>query len=315
MRRLRRALAALIAACTLVPLAETPVAASSEVEVRVTPDQPGASYLYGQGIALTATTVPATDLDHWHWFIKETGDREFEVWDLSEAAELRLPHSMTWDGAQVYAELYGHDHEVVGRSEPLTLSVERLPSSTDLTATADKTSYRVGDLAAFVSSQNPPTADDHYHWYLRPEGEDYFTWIDGTSEATAVLSVEAQHDGAEVMARLFNHDHLILAESAPIRLEVAKAQSRVTTRVGNAPLTPRKRPRLTVRIAAPVAPTGRVKVRVDGRLRATENASGRIAVVLPRLEPGRHRLRVGYGGDTNLRGAAVTRTLRVRARG
>jgi hypothetical protein len=315
MRRLRRALAVLIAGCSLVALSQLTAAAADDVEITVTPNRPGAAYLYGQSIVLTATTDPATDLDHWHWFIKEPGDADFEVSHLGETAELRLPHSMTWDGAQVYAELYDHDHQVAGRSEPLTLNVDRLPATTELVATADQESYVVGDVAELSSSQNPPTSDDHYHWYLRRAGEEYFTWIDGTSEADATLEMAADHDGAEVLARLFSHDHVILAESEPIRLEVAKAESRLTVRIPNAPLTPRERPRLKLRIAAPLTPTGSVRVRVDGRLRATATAGRRVSVALPRLQPGRHRLRVVYSGDDNLRRAVVARKIRVRMPG
>jgi len=173
----------------------------------------------------------------------------------------------------------------------------------------------VGDTATFASSQTPPTGEDHFHWYLRPRGEEYFTWIDGTDAASAALDLEAWHDGAEVMVRLFDHDHVILAESTPVRLEVAKADPGLTARVTNAPLRPGKRARVAVRIVAPVAPTGLVKVRVDGRVRGSTEAAGRVSVVLPRLAAGRHRLRLVYGGDTNLERAVVTREVRVGTRG
>jgi hypothetical protein len=315
MRRLRRTLAVLIASCALTALAQVPATAVTDVEVTVTPDRPGATYLYGQSITLTATTTPVTDLDHWHWFIKEPGDQEFEVSQFGETAELRLPHSMTWDGAQVYAELYGDDHQVVGRSDPLTLNVDRLPATTTLLTSTDKESYRVGDRAQLSSTQSPATADDHYHWYLRPRGEEYFIWIDGTSEADAALDLTAAHDGAEVIARLFSHDHVILAESAPIRLEVRKVESALTVRVGNAPLDTRERPRLKVRIAATAAPTGTVTVKVDGRVRATGVAHRRSTLVIAPLDRGRHRLRVVYSGDDVLDRAVVTRPLRVHRAG
>ena len=315
MRRLRRTLAVLIASCALTALAQAPTLASSEVEVTVTPNRPGATYLYGQSAVLTATTTPATDLDHWHWFIKEPGDQDFEISEFGETAELRLPHSMTWDGAQVYAELYGHNHEVVGRSDPLTLSFDRLPATTTLLASADRESYRVGDTAEFSSTQSPATADDHYHWYLRPKGKEYFTWIDGTSEATASLELGADHDGAEVIARLFNHDHVILAESAPIKLEVQKHESAVRVRVANAPLDTRDRPRLSVRIAATPKPTGTLTVKVDGEVRARVAAGRREVLVLPRLDRGKHRLRVVYGGNDIVDRAVATRPLMVRRAG
>ena len=315
MRKLRRALAALIAGFTLVAVTGAGATARTDVEVTVTPNQPGATYLYGQGITLTATTDPPSDEDHWHWFIKEPHDEEFEVSHFGEGAELDLPHSMTWDGAQVYAELYDHDHQVVGTSAPVTLHVDRLPPATELTAATDRPSYRVGDVAALTSTQTPPTGEDHYHWYLRPRGEEYFTWVDGTSAATAELALGREHDGAEVIVRLFDHDHLILAESAPIRLRVAKATTALTTRVANAPLAARERPRLDVRLSSPVPPTGQVKVRVDGRVRATTDAARRTSVVLPRLNPGQHRLRVVYGGDAQLERSVVARGIRVRAHG
>lgn len=274
-----------------------PVAAP-DLGLDVTANKPGAAYLYGQGITLTATPDAATDLDHYHWFVKTAGQADYVISNRSVTGELKLPTSPVWDGAQVVAKLYDHDHEVVAESAPITLSVDTLTPTTTLTAAADQASYAVGETAQLTSSQSPQTADEHYHWYVRKPGEEFYTWIDGTRAADAELPITADLDGAEVAIRLFDADHAVLAESAPIVLQVGSATPAATTttvrlaaarqRYGAAPT----RAQVSVGTAAGTA-AGDVVVSVGGReLPATAvDAQGRATVRLPaRLEPGAHRV-------------------------
>ncbi|WP_244927945.1 choice-of-anchor M domain-containing protein [Nocardioides sp. W7] len=265
----------------------------------VTANKPSAEYLYGQGITLTATPDAATDLDHYHWFVKGAGQAEYVISNRSATNELKLPTSTVWDGAQVVAKLYGDDHEVVAESAPVTLSVDTLEPTTVLTATTDRASYQVGETAALTSTQSPQTADDHYHWYVRKPGEEFYTWIDGTRAADATLPITADLQGAEVVARLFNADHAVLAESAPIVLSVGPAApvaatstvvrlSQTSQRYGATP----SRADVTVTTASGAA-AGRVSVSVDGTgLGAhTLDGQGRASVALPaRLAPGAHQV-------------------------
>jgi len=264
----------------------------------VAANRPNAEYLYGQGITLTATPDAATDLDHYHWFIKGAGQTEYVVSNRSGTRELKLPTSTVWDGAQVVAKLYGHDHEVVAESEPITLAVDTLEPTTVLTAQADRAAYQIGQTAVLTSAQSPQTADDHYHWYVRKPGEEFYTWIDGTRAADATLPITADLQGAEVVVRLFDGDHAVLAESAPIVLTVGPAAAAATTttvrltrtsqRYGAAP------GRADVAVStASGAGAGRVSVSAGGRDLGTHalDGRGRASVALPaRLAPGAHQV-------------------------
>ncbi|MGW0487502.1 hypothetical protein [Streptomyces olivaceus] len=86
--------------------------------------------------------------------------------------------------------------------------------------TQDKKTYQAGDTARFTSAQNPETEDEHYHWYLKRQGESAYEWIEESRLADQELPVTDDLDGAQVVARLFNADHAVLAESAPVTLSV-----------------------------------------------------------------------------------------------
>lgn len=283
----------------------------------VTADRADAQYLYGQGITLTAAPDAATDLDHYHWFIKAAGQPDYVISNRSGTHELKLPTSPVWDGAQVVAKLYGHDHEVVAESAPITIGVQTLTPTTTLTAAADKARYQVGDTAVLTSTQSPQTADDHYHWYVRKPGAEFYTWIDGTRAADATLPITADLHGAEVVARLFNADHAVLAESAPLVVSVGEAAplaTRTTVRLDRtAQRYGASRPaRAVVTVTTASGPgQGRVAVTVGGTAIGTAalDARGRAVLAVPaRLNPGAHRVVARFTPSDAAAQAASTST-------
>ncbi|MDQ6524826.1 choice-of-anchor M domain-containing protein [Nocardioides sp. LHD-245] len=304
--------------------------APADVGVEVTPNKPDATYLYGQGITLTAAPTTETDLDHYHWFIKAPGGADYVISNRSSTGELKLPTSLVWDGAQVYASLYDHSHNVVASSEPLTLHVSQLPQVTTLTAQTDKASYAVGDTAHLSSTQSPATGEDHFHWYVRKPGEEFFTYIPDSNQATADLPITADLQGAEVVARIFDHDHAVIAESAPVVLSVGagqavspppaagKAASQVSVTVKPKRLTPGMRGKVKVAVTVPLAPgaavTGKVVVRDGGKRigTGTVKANGKVVVKLPRLKAGKHKLKVVYKGDASTERSSTTQVVKVR---
>ena len=275
---------------------------TDELGLEVTSDKPDATYLYGQGITLTAAPTEATELDHYHWFIKRDGAPDYVISNLSSSAELKLPTSLVWDGAQVYASLYDDDHNVVASSEPLELHVSALPEVTDLTAEADQSSYDVGDVAHFTSAQDPATGEEHFHWYQRLPGEEFYTYIPDSNQGTLDLPITAQLDGAEVVVRLFDHDHAVIGESDPIALSVGDqaAPAETTLTIAASPAKQvygTKKPatirvRVTDETGAPGA--GTVDIKVAKRLVGDDVAlddTGLAAVKVPASFPvGAHAL-------------------------
>ncbi|WP_035812806.1 choice-of-anchor M domain-containing protein [Jiangella gansuensis] len=80
--------------------------------------------------------------------------------------------------------------------------------------------YHTGDVVTLTAVQDPQTELDHYHWFTRAPGtEDWLIVPDaGTGEYS--FTATAQHDGLEIIARLYDDDHAVVAESAPVTVAV-----------------------------------------------------------------------------------------------
>ncbi|SOD62888.1 surface-anchored protein [Streptomyces zhaozhouensis] len=79
-------------------------------------------YHTGGAVELTAVPNVATELDHYHWYTRESSSAE---WEAAEGGEGdRYSGTAELDGQQVRAELLGDDHEVVAASEPVTIHVD-----------------------------------------------------------------------------------------------------------------------------------------------------------------------------------------------
>ncbi|MFO6451742.1 MULTISPECIES: S8 family serine peptidase [unclassified Aeromicrobium] len=105
--------------------------------------------------------------------------------------------------------------------------------------------------------------------------------------------------------------------SATVSVPATKARSRVAMSVASS-LKRTKRARLVVRVSAPlVRPTGTIRV-YDGRKRiATKrlyaSSGGKVAILLPQItKKGKHRIRVVYSGDAQVRSGQVSKVVRVR---
>ncbi|PJJ73002.1 surface-anchored protein [Diaminobutyricimonas aerilata] len=94
------------------------------VETEITVSGLEESYTAGDALTLTAAQDPDTGEDHWHWFIRAAGSEEFVVIPGQATATLTRTVSEADDGAAIIARLYGHDHAVIGESEPVVLNVE-----------------------------------------------------------------------------------------------------------------------------------------------------------------------------------------------
>lgn len=81
--------------------------------------------------------------------------------------------------------------------------------------------YHTGDDISLTAVQDPQTDLDHYHWFTRTDTEDWDV-VDGAGTDTLELTAgEAPAlDGAEVIARLYDDDHDVVAESTPVTIDI-----------------------------------------------------------------------------------------------
>jgi len=90
----------------------------------------------------------------------------------------------------------------------------------DLAVTGAAAHYHTGEVATLTAVQTPPSGEDHYHWFTRAPGETDWTVVPDAAAETYGFVVRGADDGTEVIARLYDHDHGLLAESAPVTIHV-----------------------------------------------------------------------------------------------
>ncbi|UED86419.1 choice-of-anchor M domain-containing protein [Streptomyces profundus] len=79
-------------------------------------------YHTGDAVELTAVPDATTDLDHYHWYSRDSAAAD---WEAAEGgAGDRYAGTAEVDGQQLRAELLDEDHEVVATSEPVTIRVD-----------------------------------------------------------------------------------------------------------------------------------------------------------------------------------------------
>jgi len=192
---------------------------------------------------VTADPAPAADTAHYSWVQRCGTDAPWTAIPKATTSALALTAAPALDGCEIAARHYG----VV--SAPVTVEVDdhddHGPVATTLSVTGLREQYAPGDAIALRAAQDPATDLDHHHWFVRcGSGE----WTVEPNNATAAWDAvaDARHDGCQVQARLYDHDHEVVAESAPVTLRVAAPAPAPAAPLPVAPGAPAP--------AAPVAP-------------------------------------------------------------
>ncbi|WP_152552283.1 choice-of-anchor M domain-containing protein [Actinokineospora spheciospongiae] len=151
-----------------------------------------------------------------------TADHEHGNWGFTEQGEYALTVSAT-------ATPPGGTATAIA---PVTYTVfvgEELPSgpgadpgtpTTQLSITGLSNHYHAGGVAALTAVQTPETGEDHYHWFTRAAGQAEWTVVPGALSARYGFVVRTADKGREVKAVLYDHDHGVIAESAPATIVV-----------------------------------------------------------------------------------------------
>lgn len=288
------------------------------------------SYQVGDTATFTSAQNPKTDDAHYHWYIKRAGDTGYSWIDQSRDDTVSLPITQAENGASVIIRLFNADHAILAESAPVVVTVEDAPIVPTLTIDGLHGSYFAGDVAALSAVQTPATDEDHYHWFIKRAGDESFTSIAGALSESLEYAVRDNDNGAQIVAKLYNHDHAVIAESAAVTLTVAPGERKP----GDAP-TERSEAELdgleTGGIDLPSATvTAGGTLTIDlGKENAGNwfaawmfsepvllagdwvqaNAEGRIAVVIPAsTEAGEHRIAVYDSADELVGVADITVT-------
>ncbi|MBB5788816.1 choice-of-anchor M domain-containing protein [Jiangella mangrovi] len=80
--------------------------------------------------------------------------------------------------------------------------------------------YHSGDVVTLTAVQDPPTGLDHYHWFTRAPGTEEWVVVPDAGTGEYSFTATPGHDGVQVIARLYDADHAVVAESAPATVVV-----------------------------------------------------------------------------------------------
>ena len=199
-------------------------------------------YHSGTVANLTASVAPASALTRFEWLVQREGESDW----TAAAGEHGPAYSFTvteeLDGALVRARLTFDDGTEYVQSEPVEIVVDdhhgETPVETELSISGLASGYVVGATASLTAVQSPQTEEDHYHWFIKRAGADGYTVIPGALSDRLEYTVLAEDADAEVIVRLYDHDHGVIAESDPVVLKVERQQEPGEQKPGDAPAEP-----------------------------------------------------------------------------
>lgn len=245
-----------------------------DTDLTISTDRAADDYWVGQTARLTAEQSAPTGLTEHRWLVKQPGSDEFTTVSGSSAAEYSFKPTLANSGIQVKAQLL-HDGEVHAESAPVTITTQQRPVVTELIVEADQAAYVAGDTAHLTSRQNPETGTHHYHWYVKRAGASDFVWVDQSRDADLAYPVTLEDDGAQLVIRLFDETHAVIAESAPHTLAVTAGETAPgtpdpveTEQPGAAPAGP----------SGPAAPAGNGAAPAEASLASTGAEIGGVVV-------------------------------------
>ena len=137
--------------------------------------------------------------EHMNWGFTEQGEYTFEV--TSTFSEGGTDYSA---GPQTYTLYVG----------------EELPQEPGGSVTVEVTGvaahYHAGEIAV-LNADVTGSDEDHFHWFTRPNAAADWTVVPGALTGTYGFAVTGEH---QVKAVLYDHDHEVIAESAPVQIAI-----------------------------------------------------------------------------------------------
>jgi surface-anchored protein len=149
------------------------------------------------------------DHEHVNWGFTEQGE-----YHLTVRAAVTPPGGATTQLPPVVYTFF------VGEELPQDPTPDPGTPATQLTITGLAAHYHAGGVAALTAVQTPPTGEEHYHWFTRAAGQAEWSVVPGALTGKYGFVVRTADDNREVKVVLYDHDHKVIAESAPVDVDV-----------------------------------------------------------------------------------------------
>jgi zinc transport system substrate-binding protein len=194
-------------------------------------------------IKLTAKIEDGINYDHLHWFSLNPDEEDWVV--LDEQTSINFEDEAEMDGQQIKAVLYGNDHDIIAESEPVTIEIddhegehhhsegnhEHGDSHEEETHHDTEHSkeinvglegllghYHTGDSIKLSTNIDETVQYDHLHWFLLHPYDEEWIIVDGQTSNN--FESDAEMDGQQIKAVLYNDDHDVVAESEPVTIKI-----------------------------------------------------------------------------------------------
>ncbi|MFS0659582.1 zinc ABC transporter substrate-binding protein [Niallia alba] len=226
--------------------------ADHEGAERVTVNGVSDHYHTGDLIELTAELEEEVDYDHWHWYTRESADKEWVTVPNQGGPEFQ--YEATGESFELRAVLFDHDHNEFAESEPVEIVInnhgqehdngeeghehstgeeadknheqesESTPETADTVAIVGLADhYHTGDVVSLVAQLKEEVDYDHWHWYTRNSEEE--EWEVVTGQGTDHFEYKTTGESFEVKAVLFDDEHNTFAETEPVSIVINDHES------------------------------------------------------------------------------------------
>ncbi|MCE4048686.1 metal ABC transporter solute-binding protein, Zn/Mn family [Bacillus sp. Au-Bac7] len=197
-------------------------------------------YHTGDKIELTAELEDDSGYEHWHWYTRESADKEWVTVPNQGGPEFN--YEAAGKSFEVRAVLYDDAHNEFAESQPVEIVIndhgqahgdgeeadhhdnhgsEESAGPIEIIGLADH--YHTGDVVTLVAELQEEADYEHWHWYTRGSADEEWEAVSG--QGTDHFEYKTTGESFEVKAVLFDDSHNTYAESEPVSVLIDDHES------------------------------------------------------------------------------------------
>jgi len=197
-------------------------------------------YHTGDRIKLTAELDEDSEYEHWHWYTRESADKEWVA--VPNQGGTEFDYEASGKSFEVRAVLFDDAHKEFAQSQPVEIIIndhghthedgeetvqqhnhesEDGAQPVEIIGLADH--YHTGDVVTLVAELKEETEYEHWHWYTRGSHDEEWEAVSG--QGTDHLEYKTTGESFEVKAVLFDDAHHTYAESEPVTVSIDDHES------------------------------------------------------------------------------------------